>query len=143
MDGEEEAGVSMIELQEEFIQHMERGGKKVTLLAIIATLAGAYFAVSYFLQLVILPYALGITSQTVDLVDPGLMAVGALSLVISLLWFYAGVRDLLFGRKVAKQIREIRELQARAAEKYLGSGGPDHRAEEGGRQARERGAASR
>ncbi|HKT21248.1 MAG TPA: hypothetical protein VJR06_01305 [Nitrososphaerales archaeon] len=118
MAEEEDPGVSMIELQEEFMQHMERGGRKITLLAVIATLAGAYFAVSYFLQLVIFPYVLGITTQTVNLVDPGLMAVGALSLVVSLLWFYAGFRDLLFGRKMGKRIREIRKLQALAAERY-------------------------
>ena len=120
---DEDPNVSMIEMQEEFIQHMESGGKKITLLAIVATIAGAYFAVNYFLQLVVFPYLLGITTQTVNLVDPGLVAVGAVSLAVSLLWFYAGVRDVMFGRKMAKQIREIRETQARAAKKYgLSSG---------------------
>jgi hypothetical protein len=118
MSEAKDPNVSMIELQEEFIQHMERGGRKITLLAVIATIAGAYFAINYFLQLVVFPYALGITSQTVNLVDPSLVVVGALSFAISLLWFYAGLRDLVFGRKMAKQIREIRELQSQAAKKY-------------------------
>lgn len=108
----------MIELQEEFIQHMERGGRKIRGLALIATLSGGYFAISYFAQLVVLPYGLGITSQTVDLVDPSLVAVGIASLVISVLWVYAGVRDLLFGRRLAKQIREIRGIQSRVAKEY-------------------------
>jgi hypothetical protein len=110
--------VSMIELQEEFMQHMERGGRKITLLAVIATIAGAYFAINYFLQLVVLPYALGVKEQTVNLVDPELVAVGLVSLVVSLLWFYAGLRDLAFGRRMSKQIREIRSLQSQAAKKY-------------------------
>ena len=118
MPEEKDAGVSIIELQEEFIQHMERGGKKIRLLSLIATVVGAYFAGSYFVQLVVLPYGLGITSQTVDLVNPGLVGLGILSLAISLLWCYAGVRNLLFERKLAERIREVRELQAESAKKY-------------------------
>jgi hypothetical protein len=118
MSGDKDLNVSMIELQEEFIQHMERGGRKIRVLAIIATLAGAYFAVNYFLQLVVLPYVLGITTQTVNLVDPALVAVGAVSLVISLLWLYAGLRDFFFAGKMARQIREIRGLQSQLAKKY-------------------------
>ncbi|MDG6985469.1 MAG: hypothetical protein JRM73_01820 [Nitrososphaerota archaeon] len=123
MPEDDDPGVSTIEMHEEFIQHVESGGRKITLLAVIATVAGAYFAVNYFAQLVVFPYVLGITSQRVNLVDPGLVAVGALSLAVSLLWLYAGIRDIMFGRKMSKRIREIRAMQARAAEKYgLGSG---------------------
>ncbi|MDG6914065.1 MAG: hypothetical protein JRN44_01435 [Nitrososphaerota archaeon] len=118
MSDDRDPGVSMIELQEEFIQHMERGGRKIRSLALVATVAGGYFAVSYFVQLVILPYGLGITSQQVDLVDPWLVALGAVSLAISLLWCYAGVRDILFERRLAQRIREIREIQAQTAKKF-------------------------
>ena len=122
---DQDQGVSMIELQEEFIQHLERGGRKITLLAAIATIAGGYFAVTYFIQLVVFPYVLGITTQTVNLVDPALISVGVLSLAISLMWFYAGVRDLLFGRRIAKRIREIRALQSQAAKNFgLVAGAP-------------------
>jgi len=118
MSEDKDPSVSIIELQEEFIQHMERGGRKIRLLALIAIIAGAYFALSYFFQLVVLPYGLGITSETVNLVDPALVALGAVSLVVSLLWFYAGVRDLVFERRLAKRIREVRELQSQVAQKY-------------------------
>ncbi|MDG6990167.1 MAG: hypothetical protein JRM99_01955 [Nitrososphaerota archaeon] len=118
MGEDADPAVSIIEAQEEFIQHMEKGGRKITVLAVIATLAGGYFAVSYFVQLVILPYVLGVTTQTVDLLDPGLMVAGAVSLAVSLLWLYAGLRDLTFGRRMAKQIKAIRVLQSAAAKKY-------------------------
>ena len=118
MSEDKDPSVSIIELEEEFIQHMERGGRKIRLLALIAIVAGAYFALNYFLQLVVLPYGLGITSETVNLVDPSLVATGVVSLVISLLWFYAGVRDLVFGRRLAKQIKEVRDLQAQVAREY-------------------------
>jgi len=118
MSEDKDPSVSIIELQEEFIQHMERGGRKIRLLALIAIIAGAYFALNYFFQLVVLPYGLGITSETVNLVDPALVALGAVGLVVSLLWFYAGVRDLVFERRLAKRIREVRELQSQVAQKY-------------------------
>lgn len=124
MSNEPETGISMIEIQEEFIQHMERGGRKIRVLAAIATLAGGYFAATYFFQLVILPYALGITTQTVDLVDPGLVAAGLVSLVISLAWCLAGVRDLAFERKMAKRIKEVRALQSEGAKRYGLAAGP-------------------
>lgn len=122
MSEDKDPNVSVIELQEQFIQHVERGGRKIIVLALIATLAGAYFAANYFLQLVVLPYGLGITSPPVNLVDPGVVAVGAVSFVIALAWTVAGVRDLVFARKLARQVREIRGLQERLAEKY-GLGG--------------------
>ena len=118
MSEDKDPNVSMIELQEEFIQHMERGGRKIRVLALIATLTGGYFAISYVLQLAIVPYALGITRQTVILVDPSLMALEAVSLAVALLWLFAGVRDLSFQGKMAKRIKEIRALQAEVAKKY-------------------------
>jgi len=118
MSQDKDLSVSIIELQEEFVQHMERGGRKIVLLALVAVVSGAYFALNYFLQLVVLPYGLGIKSQTVDLVDPALVAVGTVSLVISLLWLYAGLRDLVFGRRLEKRIKELRELQAQVAQRY-------------------------
>jgi hypothetical protein len=118
MSGDRDPNVSSIELLEEFMQHIERGGSKIKLLALIAMLAGGYFAVSYFVQLVVLPYFLGIASQTVNLVDPSLVAAGLVSLAISLLWFFSGLRDLLFERRLAARIKEIRALQAQVAERY-------------------------
>jgi len=118
MSEDKDPSVSIIELQEEFIQHIERGGRKIRLLALIAIIAGAYFALNYFIQLVVLPYGLGITSETVNLVDPSLVAIGAISLVISLMWLYAGLRDLAFERRIARRIKEVRELQAQVAQKY-------------------------
>jgi hypothetical protein len=122
MSEDKDPGVSMIELQEEFIRHMERGGKKIRTLALVATVTGAYFAVSYFVQLVVLPYGLGITNQPVDLVDPGVVAAGVLSLAVAVLWCFAGARNLLFERRLAERIREVRKLQSETAKKY-GLGG--------------------
>ena len=118
MSEDKDLGVSMIELHEEFIQHIESGGRKIKILALVATLAGGFFATSYFLQLVVVPYGMGIKSQTVNLVDPGLMALEAVGLAVALLWFFAGIRDLLFQGRLEKRVKEIRSLQAQVAVKY-------------------------
>jgi hypothetical protein len=118
MSTDKDPNVSAIELQEEFIQHMESGGHKIRTLALLTVLAGGFFSISYFAQLIVLPFALGVTSQTVNLVDPGLMALEAASLVLALAWCYTGLRDLSFQRRLAKQIREIRNIQAETAAKY-------------------------
>ena len=118
MSEDNDPNVSIIELQEDFIQHYERGGRKILVLALIATLAGGYFAFVYFLQLVVLPFALGVTSQTVNLVDPNLMALESVSLAIALLWLLAGVRDVLFARRMARRIKEIRAQQEQIAKRY-------------------------
>ncbi|MDG6988045.1 MAG: hypothetical protein JRN21_01830 [Nitrososphaerota archaeon] len=118
MSEDGDAGVSIIELQEEFIQHLESGGRRIRTLAIIATVAGAYFALSYFVQLVVLPYMLGVTTQTVDLVSPGLVAAGVVSLVVSLLWCYVGLRDILFQRRMSRRIKDVRELQSETRKRY-------------------------
>jgi hypothetical protein len=117
MSEDKDPNVSAIELQEEFIQHMERGGRKIRTLALLAVIAGGFFSISYFTQLVVLPL-MGVTSQTVNLVDPGLMALEAVSLVLALAWCYTGLRDLAFQSRLAKQIREIRTLQAETAARY-------------------------
>lgn len=118
MAKETDPNVSIIELQEEFLEHYERGGKKIRFLALIAILAGGYFAFTYFLQLVVLPFMLGITSQTVNLVDPSLMAFEAAGFIIALLWFLAGLRDLIFANRISRRISEIRTRQAEIAKEY-------------------------
>lgn len=118
MSEDKDPYVSGIEIHEEFMQHIERGGGIIKTLAVITILVSGALAVSYVSQLVILPFALGITSQTVNLVDPSLMATEVALLTLTLIWFYVGLRDYRFVRKMARQVREIRVLEAQAAKKY-------------------------
>jgi hypothetical protein len=118
MSEDRDPAVETIELQDDFIRHMEKGGRRIRILSIMAILVGAYFAANYFLQLVVIPYGFGIKTQTVNLVDPSLVAAGLVSLAVSLLWLYTGLRDLAFERGMAKKIRDVRDLQAQIAKQY-------------------------
>jgi len=70
---------------------------------------------------VVCPVLLGVRTQTVDLVDPTLMAFEAGLLALTLAWLYVGVRDYRFTTKLAKQINEIRELQDQMQRRITGT----------------------
>ncbi len=110
--------VSGIEAHEEFLQHIERGEKVIKTLALMTIFVAAFLSASYVSQLVLLPFVLGVKTQTVDLVDPGLMATEVVVLALTLAWLYVGVRDYLFVRRLARQVKEIRSAEANVAKKY-------------------------
>jgi hypothetical protein len=110
-EDETHPGVMTNEVQEAFIQHIEQGSSTIKLLAVITVVVTGFLTLSYASQLILLPYVLHITSQTVNLLDPGLMATEVVLLAIVLLWLYVGVRDLIFVSRLSKQIEEIRKLQ--------------------------------
>ena len=118
MDEERDQRVEEIELHEEFLQHVERGGGKIMALSLVTVAVAALLAASYVSQLVVLPFMMGVTAQTVDLTDPALMASEAALLILTLVWAYIGARDYAFSRRVVRQVKEIREAQAEAAGKH-------------------------
>jgi len=110
--------VSGIELHEEFIQRIERAGRMIRALALTTVFVAGVLAVSYFSQLVILPFALGVKSQSVNLVDPLLMALEAVVLCFAIAWLYVGLKSYFFVRKLETQVKEIREIQAQVATRH-------------------------
>ena len=107
--------VSGIELHEEFIQRIERGGRMIRTLSLATILVAGVLAISYFSQLVVLPFALGIKSQTVNLVDPRLMALEAIIMCLTLAWLYVGLKNYFFAKKLERQVKEIRTIQTQIA----------------------------
>src|SRR5271157_6528542 len=102
--------VSMIETHEEFIQHIEGGSSMMRTLSAITIVVSFVLLLAYISQL-LLPYATGVTSQTVSLVDPTLQVTEVAVSVLALLWLYVGIRDLLFSRRMRRAIKEIRALE--------------------------------
>ncbi|MDA4127479.1 MAG: hypothetical protein OK452_09830 [Thaumarchaeota archaeon] len=117
MSEDKNPNVSTIELHEEFIQHIENGGGLVRTLSVVTVVVAALLATSYLSQLV-LPYVYGVKSQTVNLVDPALQATELLLTALTLVWLYVGLRDYFFARRLAKQVKEIRAMEAEVAKKY-------------------------
>ncbi len=118
MADDKDAMVSSIELHEEFVQRVERTARMIKSLSLITVFVAGVLAVSYFSQLVVLPFVLGVKSQTVDLTSPPLMATEAVVLSLTIAWFAVGMRDYFFTTRVQRQVAEIRAIQAQTAEKY-------------------------
>jgi len=102
--------VSMIETHEEFIQHIESGSSMMRTLSVITIAVSAVLSLSYISQL-LLPYVTGITTQSVNLIDPTLQATEIALLILVMLWLYVGLRDFLFTSRMNKAVREIRALE--------------------------------
>lgn len=118
MSEEKDPMVSALELHEEFMRHLENGGAKIGKLAVLTIIVASLLAVSYLLQLVVLPFVFGVTTQTVNLVDPSLMVFELGLLILTSLWLYVGFRDYRFTRRLTRQIREIRVAEAEIMKKY-------------------------
>ena len=74
MPEDKHPGVMAINAHEDFLEHVERGSSKIRFLSRVTVLVASLLTISYLLQLVVLPFVLGVRAQTVDLVDPTLMA---------------------------------------------------------------------
>jgi len=102
--------VSMIETHEEFIQHIESGSSMMRTLSAITIAVSFVLLLAYVSQL-LFPYATGVTTQSVNLVDPTLQATEIVVSVLALLWLYVGARDFFFTRRMGRAIKEIRILE--------------------------------
>jgi len=100
----------MIETHEDFIQHIESGSSMMRALSAITIAVSLVLLLAYISQL-LLPYVTGITTQSVNLVDPTLQMTEVVVSVLALLWLYVGIRDFLFTRRMGRAIREIRSLE--------------------------------
>src|SRR2546422_6633075 len=97
-------GVMAINAHEDFLEHVERGSSKIRFLSRVTVLVASLLTISYLLQLVVLPFVLGVRAQTVDLVDPTLMAFEAGLLLLPPPSLFLGGVDLRFSSYLANQI---------------------------------------
>jgi len=110
---------SMLEAHEEFIQHIEKGSSKIRTLSVTTLVVAVLLVASYLYQL-LLPYATGTTTVTVNLLDPTLQATEAIVLLIALAWLYVALRDYLFTTRLTHSIREIRRQERELEERITG-----------------------
>jgi Na+/melibiose symporter-like transporter len=108
---EKHPGVMALELHEEFIQHIERGGKRLRFISLITLLVSLFFIVNYVFQLFFLPYVLGQRVQEVNLTDPALVVFGLILIFFSAIWAYISLSNIIFVSRLSAQINEIRRLQ--------------------------------
>ena len=81
-------------------------------------LVAAVLAVDYLYQLA-LPLT-GTTTVTVNVANPALEALQLVLLAFVIVWFYVGLNDLCFTRRMSKAIKESRAAE-REVEKRIAS----------------------
>ena len=120
-DERDKAKVGILDAHEEFVQHIESGQARIRTLSVITVLVAFILIASYASQLLI-PFTGGSRYQTVDLLNPTLIALQVVLVILTGAWLYVGVVNYLFASRLGKQIRE-----ARAKEKEIEGrlGGPD------------------
>ena len=124
-DGRERSPVVMIiEAHEDLIQHIENGQIRIRTLSIITIVVALLLAASYFSQILV-PFTGGQQYQTVNLLDPSLIAVEVVFLILSAAWLYVGVLNYLFASRLGKQVKEIREAERELETKIVGQVPPE------------------
>ena len=120
MSEKELSAKSVLEIHEEFLQHVESGSAKIKTLSIATIVVACVLALSYVYQL-IFPYLYNQTIVPVNLRDPTLVGFEAVLTVVALLWLYVGVRDYMFVARLAKSIGQARALEKNIEKEISGN----------------------
>ncbi len=111
---------SILEIHEEFLQHVEAGSSKIRVLSVITIIVASLLALSYVYQ-VGSAYLTATYTVTVNLRDPLLVAFELVLTVLAFLWLYVGVRDYRFVSGLAKSIGRARALEREIEREISGS----------------------
>jgi len=117
---ERSPAVMVVETHEEVLRHLEEGQSRIRALSLITVAVTFTLAASYFSQ-ILLPFVeTGQRYQTVDLLNPGLVALEVVVLALTVAWLYVGVVNYLFSTKLGKQVKEIREAEKALLKRVMG-----------------------
>lgn len=99
--------IKAIELNELFIERLEDGAGRLKILS-GATLVVAFLLLVSYVSQVILPFATGQTTATVNLTDPSLLVFEGLLIALTLAWVYVGATNFVWARRVGRRIARLR-----------------------------------
>ncbi len=115
-EDERSPAVSSLEVEEEFMQHVEAGGNKIRTLAIVSFAVAFLLVASYIIEL-LLPLTSSTKVVEVNLADPSLMALEVFLILLGMAWLYLGFREYQFTTRLRKQVKEVRMLQREVLKK--------------------------
>lgn len=101
-DERDKAKVGILDAHEEFVQHIESGQARTRSLSVITIVVAFVLIASYASQLLI-PFTGGSRYQTVDLLNPTLIALQVVLVVLTAAWLYVGVVNYLFATRMGKK----------------------------------------
>ena len=99
--------IQMLELNELFVQRIEDGTRRLKFLSVVTLVVAFLLLVSYASQ-VVLPFATGQTTVTVNLLDPSLLVFEALLIALTVAWVYVGAVNFLWARRIGGRVARLR-----------------------------------
>jgi len=114
----DKARVDILDAHEEFVQHIESGQRRIRALSLVTIAVAFLLLASYFAQ-VLTPFTTGTKVVTVNLLNPGLLALELVLILVTFAWLYVGVVNYLFASRLGKQIKEARGKE-KEIEKKIG-----------------------
>ena len=99
--------IRAMELNELFVERLENGVGRLKLLSAVTLIVAFLLLVSYASQ-VVLPFATGETTVTVNLLDPGLLVFETLLLLLTIAWVYVGAVNFLWARRIGARVKKVR-----------------------------------
>lgn len=109
----------MMELNELFVQRIEDGAGRLKLLSTVTLVVAVLLLASYASQ-VILPFATGQTTVTVNLLDPSLLVFEALLILLTVAWVYVGAVNFLWARRLGARIKKVRAEEDKILDRIEG-----------------------
>jgi hypothetical protein len=111
--------IKIVELNELFVQRMEEGAGRLKLLSVVTLIVAVLLLASYASQ-VILPFATGQTTVTVNLLDPYLLVFEGLLILLTIAWVYVGAVNFLWARRLGLRIAKVRTEEDKILKKIEG-----------------------
>lgn len=118
--------VKVIEMHEDFIEHVEYGSTRIRILSVTSVVVAAFLVVSYAYQLVVAPFVLGMQSVTVNLVDPLLIGIEIFLTALAALWLVLGITEYRFTSRMFRAIKEIRAAERELEKRITGGTSDEH-----------------
>jgi len=109
----------ILEAHEEFVQQIENTSRRMMVLSLTTIFVSAALAIAYTYQLA-LALLTGVRTVTVEIGDPVLDGLILLLLAFVVLWFYVGLSDLLFTKRMFEAIREARMAEREIEKRIAG-----------------------
>jgi len=100
-----------IDADEDFLDHVERGQRKLKNLSLTTLVVAVLLGAAYFSQ-ILTPFLTGQKVVEVNLTDPSLLVVEVLILGLTLAWMYVAALNYLFYNRLGRQVKEIRAKEA-------------------------------
>jgi len=116
---ESSPAVMKIEADEDFLDHVERGQRKLKNLSLTTLTVTVLLGAAYFFQ-ILDPFVTGEKVVQVNLQDPGLLVVEVLILGLTFAWMYVAALNYLFYTRLGRQVKEIRAKEAELLKRITG-----------------------